>query len=348
MTTIVIDAMGGDHGPEPAIQAAATLSLLENSPGLCVVGDRDQLAPLLARHAHDPSRLRLQHAAQTVLMEDVPSEALQHKPDASIAIAARVVAEGGGDALVSAGNTGAVLLAASRHLGRLDGVRRAALAAVYPTETRRGEKQDPFSLLLDVGATLDATADELVTFAVMGSAYASLISSNPRPRVALLSNGSEAHKGTQAIVEAHRRLRQHPGIHFIGNVEGVDIPRGTADVVVTGGFVGNVVLKMLEGVSETVVGLARFAYRRRLSWKVALWMLSSGIRELKSFTDWQQYGGAPILGLDRLCIKAHGRSSPRALQNAIKLAAKATRNDLVQAIRRGLGEVPPGPSLPEA
>jgi glycerol-3-phosphate acyltransferase PlsX len=328
--------MGGDHGPEPVVQAAAALSLLEASPALRLVGDEPALRGLLQALPHDPARLHLQHAAQTIAMHDVPAEALAARPDASIAVAARIVAEGGGEALVSAGNSGAVLLAASRHLGRLEGVRRAALAAVYPTETRRGEKQDPFSLLLDVGATLDATADDLVSFAVMGSAYASLISRNPRPRVALLSNGSEPHKGLPAIVEAHARLRAHPGLHFIGNVEGVDIPRGTADVIVTGGFVGNVVLKMLEGVSETVVGLARYAYRRRLSWKVALWMLSSGIRELKDFTDWQQYGGAPILGLDRLCIKAHGRSSARALQNAIKLAAKAARHDLVGGIRQGL------------
>jgi glycerol-3-phosphate acyltransferase PlsX len=251
-------------------------------------------------------------------------------------VAARLVAEGEADALVSAGNTGAGVLAAARTFRLLPGVRRAALASVYPTRTGHGEKQDPFSLILDVGATVDASAEDLVTFAVMGSAYARIISRNPNPSVALLSNGTEAMKGPPRVVEANQVLARRPGVRFVGNVEGVDIPKGTADVVVTDGFVGNVCLKMLEGVSETVVELARYAYASRLRWRLGLAMLSNGLKQLKDLTDWQQYGGAPVLGFDRLFIKAHGRSRARAIANAGKVAAKAVSSELTRAIQEGL------------
>ena len=233
------------------------------------------------------------------------------------------------------------MLACRQHWQRLPGVRRCALAAVYPTEIRRGEKDDPFSLLLDVGATLDVTAEDLCHFAIMGAAYAARIARNPRPRVALLSNGAEAGKGPKEVVAAHARLRQHPGLNFVGNVEGIDIPRGTADVIVCGGFVGNVALKMLEGVSETIVRLARYAYKESLLWRTGLAMLSGGISKLKELTDWEQYGGAPLLGFDRLFIKAHGRSKAPALKNAIKVAARGTATDLFGDMQKLIAQLPP-------
>jgi glycerol-3-phosphate acyltransferase PlsX len=240
---------------------------------------------------------------------------------------------------VSAGNTGALILSCADAFKRIEGVHRTALAAVVPTERRRGPKADPFTLLLDVGATVRVRGQDLATFAMMGAAYARVISKNENPRVALLSNGIEATKGTDEIVEAHKILAQAGAIHFIGNVEGVDIPKGVADVIVCDGFTGNVVLKMLEGVSETVLDLARYAYRSKLAWKLALMLLSNGIRQLKTLTDWQQYGGAPILGFDKLCIKAHGRSGPRAIRNAIKVAAKCIEQDLTGQIARGVADI---------
>lgn len=320
--TIALDAMGGDFAPEEAVKGAARLSL-ETKLDLLLVGDEPRISTLLSQTHHNPERIAVWHAPSSIGMGERPAEALAAKPDASIAVAAQLVADGHADALVTAGNTGAAVLACARAFDLLPGVRRAALAAVFPTATRHGEKQDPFSLILDVGAGLEATADDLVAYAVMGSAYARVISKNPRPRVALLSNGTEAEKGLPSIVEAHERLRHVPGIDFIGNVEGIDIPRGTADVVVTGGFVGNVVLKMLEGVAETVMELARYAYKERLSWRMGLTMLGGGIRQMKMLTDWEQYGGAPILGFDKLVLKAHGRSKEQAFFNAGKVAAKA-------------------------
>jgi glycerol-3-phosphate acyltransferase PlsX len=234
--------------------------------------------------------------------------------------------------MVSAGNTGAGVLACARTFSLIPGVRRAALATVYPTMLAHGQKNDPFSLILDVGATVEASADDLVAFAVMGSAYSRIISKNVSPSVALLSNGTEAQKGPARVVEAHQKLTQLAGLRFIGNVEGIDIPKGTADVVVCDGFVGNVCLKMLEGVSETVIGLAKYAYKEKLLWRAGLAMLASGIERIKEVTDWEQYGGAPILGFDRIFIKAHGRSKALAISNAGKVAAKAASRDLSRAI----------------
>ena len=348
--TIAIDAMGGDHGPEEVVKAAAALSI-EKRPGerplhLLLVGDAPRLSALLYELRHDAERIAIHHAKEAVGMDESPRVALDSKPDASIAVAARLCAEGLADALVSAGNTGASVLACQRYFRRLQGVRRCALAAVYPTEMRRGEKDDPFSMLLDVGATLDVTAEDLCTFAVMGAGYASRISKNARPKVALLSNGAEAGKGPKEVVEAYARLSQMSGINFIGNVEGVDIPRGSADVIVCSGFVGNVVLKMLEGVSETVVRLASYAYKEKLMWRAGLAMLSGGIGRLKELTDWKQYGGAPLLGFDRVMIKAHGRSHAHALQNAVKVAAKTVATGMVQEIERSLREIPAGEAAP--
>jgi glycerol-3-phosphate acyltransferase PlsX len=336
LVTIAFDVMGSDHGPAEVVRGAAQLSLESPHIHALLVGDRALIDEALAETKHNGERISVQHASEFITMEDKPGEALARKHDASVSVAARLVAEGEADALVSAGNTGACVLSCARHFQLLPGVRRAALAAVYPTRNRHGDKADPFSLILDVGATVEATADDLVTFAVMGAAYARIISRNENPKVALLSNGTEPNKGPRQVVEAHSRLVEMAGLQFIGNVEGVDIPKGTADVVVTDGFVGNVCLKMLEGVHETVVELAQYAYKESLRWRAGLAMLSGGIQRIKDITDWEQYGGAPVLGFDRIFIKAHGRSGARAIANAGKVAAKAASNELGKAIQQGL------------
>jgi glycerol-3-phosphate acyltransferase PlsX len=339
VVTIALDAMGGDHAPEATVKGAAAISLAKKNIRVVLVGDGERIAAILARTAHDDAHLAIHHASQVVEMAEKPREALAEKPDSSILAAAGLVARGEADALVSAGNTGASVLACARLFKLIPGVRRAALAAVYPTEIRHGNKKDPFSLLLDVGATLDCSAQDLVAFAVMGSAYAARISQNPKPRVALLSNGTEAGKGPREVAEAHQLLLAQADLNFIGNVEGVDIPRGTADVVVCSGYVGNVVLKMLEGVQATVLSLARYAYKRNILWKAGLIMLSGGIKRLKAVTDWQEYGGAPLLGFDKLFIKAHGRSGERAVANAIKVAARAVASGLVPEMSRTLEDL---------
>ena len=336
MEAIALDAMGGDEAPACAVEGAALASLEPHGPSILLVGDQEELGRRLDKLEHDAERLSIVHASDAIPMDCEPRTCLNAHPDASLLVAARLVKAGEAAALVSAGNTGAVIKTCAEVFERLPGVQRCALGAVYPTDRRRGEKKDPFSLILDAGLTVEVTAADLVAFAVMGSAYATRISQNEAPRVALLSNGTEASKGPPCVVEAHRLLSERNDLNFIGNIEGMDIPRGTADVIVTGGFVGNIVLKMLEGVAETVMRLGKYAFKKNLVYKAGLTLLAPAVKQLKTVTDWEQYGGAPLLGFDHPCIKAHGRSSPVAIKNALKVAHKAARSDLVTAITEGL------------
>ncbi len=335
---IALDAMGGDHGVRAAIRGAARLSLENTDIHVVAVGDLAGMDAELSEVRHDPSRLTLARGGGAIPMDCKPRAALEAMPDCSVLTAARLVASGEADALVSAGNTGATVLAAASTFKRLPGVRRTALASVYPTQKRHGPRRDPFALILDVGATLTSDADALVKFAVMGSAYSSIVSEIEAPRVALLSNGTEPSKGTPAIIEAHQRLLTSE-LAFAGNVEGLDIPLGVVDVVVCDGFLGNVVLKMLEGVGDVLRNVTSRAASKSLTWRIGLGMLSGGLREISELTDWKMYGGAPLLGLDHLVIKAHGRSEAGAMRNAIKVAAKAVRGDLVGRIQQGVADL---------
>ncbi len=335
MISVALDAMGGDHGAKAAIEGAARLSREDTDVHIYVVGEAAILAPLLDQFAYHPGRMTIVDCKGVVPMDAKPRDGLEAMPECSILTAADLVRSGEADALVSAGSTGATILASAQNFSMLPGIRRAALAAVHPTEQRHGPRGDPFGLMLDVGATIGATPEDLVGFAVMGSAYSSIVSEMPSPKVGLLSNGTERGKGTPEIVRAFEMLSNGP-LNFVGNVEGLDIPRGTVDVVVCDGFLGNVVLKMLEGVGEVVRDIAKQAYKSNLQWRLGLSMLSGGIRELKKMTDWKAYGGAPLLGLDHVVIKAHGRSEARAIRNAMKVAAKAVRGDLIGRIREGV------------
>lgn len=340
MITVAVDAMGSDLGPEAVVDGVASLSL-EAGPCVLLVGPVPLLDGLLQARRHDPSRVALVHAEHHVRQDDKPREALERHQDVSVLVASGLVASGEAQAVVSAGNTGAFVLGACKVFSRVPGVRRAALAAVHPTEQRHGPRQDPFALMLDVGATLTATAEELVAFAVMGASYSRTISDIERPRVALLSNGTEPGKGTPPIVEAHARMAAAAALpfEFAGNVEGLDVPRGTVDVVVCDGFLGNVVLKMLEGVTEVVTDLANEAWRSRLRWRVGMALVGNQLKDIRTIVDWKQYGGAPLLGLDAVAIKAHGRSTPRAIRNAVKVAAKAAEGRLTERIRVGMESV---------
>jgi len=336
MTTVALDVMGADGGVQPIVLGACQLSLEGDDLEVRLVGDRAAIQEVLDRHDHDASKLSIVHAPTALAMTDKPKEALERHPDCSILHACQLVEGAEADVLVSAGNTGGVIMAASKTFERLEGVRRVGLAAVHPTVERHGPKGDPFALMLDVGATLHCKPEDLVAFAVMGSAYSRIISDIPAPRIGLLSNGAEPNKGTECIVSAHQQLAKMSQIAFAGNVEGLDIPKGSVDVVITEGFVGNIVLKMLEGVGEVAKQLAKVAYGKKLHYKLALALLSSGIRKVKNLTDWKQYGGAPIVGFDHLVIKAHGRSNARAVRNAIKVAAKTVRGNLVEQIKNDL------------
>ncbi|MCA9772035.1 MAG: phosphate acyltransferase PlsX [Myxococcales bacterium] len=328
--------MGGDLGPAAMVRAACEITR-ETDIHCILVGDPDAIRPQLARFAFNEPQISLFPTLDAIGMHEDPKEAVRRKPTASVIKAARLVAGLKADAMVTAGNTGAAVLACHLNFPKLPGVRRTGLAAVYPTAPRP-HNPDVFALLLDVGATVHCEADDLVYFAYMGSAYASKISKVPSPTVGLLNIGTEAHKGGPVLAEAHRLLKCAPGLNFIGNVEGMDIPKGTADVIVCEGMLGNVVLKMLEGVGEVVASLGAQAYKKRLLWKLGMIALSGGIKQVREATDYSSYGGAPVFGFERLCIKAHGRSNHVAVKNAIKVAAKAVRDDVIGHTERGILE----------
>ncbi|MEM9455384.1 MAG: phosphate acyltransferase PlsX [Myxococcota bacterium] len=328
---IAVDAMGGDHAPREPIAAAGLVSRTTDIR-VALVGEPSRLRAQLEQVEHDPQQIDLVPASEVIEQDEKPRAALEAKPDASILVGARLVAAREADALVSAGSTGALVLAAAREVPMIPGVERSALAAVYPTKPRR-DNPDRFALMLDVGATVRVRSTDLLFFAYMGHAYASRISKVSRPTVGLLNMGTEATKGDKVLQAAHRLMQDDGLLNFVGNVEGHGIPTGAADVIVCEGYVGNVALKMAEGVNDVFKSMGQWAFKRKLSWRMGLMLLSSGLRRLKDLTDYSEYGGAPLLGFAAPIIKAHGCSRAPAIANAIKVAAKAARDDVCGQIQ---------------
>jgi len=328
--TIAVDAMGGDSGPEEIVKGVARASLDTTIQSL-LVGDERRIQEILDGVPYNPEQIAIEHTVEHVEMGEEPKAAIRKKRRASIAVAAQLVADGRADVVVTAGNTGAAMLACSEHFKMIPGVRHAALASVYPRHTEHAA-QDTLALLLDVGATVRCDATELVQFALMGNAYARRVSKVAQPRVGLLNMGVEETCGGEVLVEAHRRLRRIESINFIGNIEGNELARGRADVIVCEGLMGNVVLKLLEGLAEVVDDLAGVARRENWRWKLGIMMLASGFGKTRDLTDYAAYGGAPLLGFRNLLIKSHGRSNALAVHNAVKVAAKAVRDDVTGEI----------------
>ncbi|TMB20784.1 MAG: phosphate acyltransferase PlsX [Deltaproteobacteria bacterium] len=327
--------MGGDHAPDEVVKGVAQVSLATDIECL-LVGDERRIQSVLEGVSYNPEHIAILHATDAIGMADEPRQAVKRR-DASLVVGVRAVAEGRAQALVSAGNTGACVLACARHFRLLRGVRRAALASVYPRQREHGG-QDPLALLLDVGATVRCEAEELVHFALMGSVYARRVSKVASPAIGLLNMnmGSEEMKGGEVLVEAHRRLRQLPVVNFVGNVEGNDLVRGRADVIVCEGLLGNVALKLIEGVSEVLYDVTGRAGERRVAWRLGLRLLSRGSERARALTDYTQYGGSPILGFEHVFIKCRGRSGARAVANAVKVAAKAVRDHVPREIADAL------------
>src|SRR5215470_12650059 len=325
--------MGGDLAPDEVVKGVAQVSLTTGIESL-LVGDERRIQAVLEGVSYNPEHIAILHARDAIGMAEEPREAVKRK-DASLLVAVRAVADGRAEAVVSAGNTGACVLACAKHFRLLRGIRRAALASVFPRQ-REHPGQDALALMLDVGATIRCEAEELVQFAIMGNAYARRVSKVSSPAVGLLNMGSEEMKGGELLAEAHRRLRGLPSINFVGNVEGNELVRGKADVIVCEGLLGNVTLKLFEGISEVLYDLTSAASERRVAWRVGLRLLARGIERLRALTDYTQYGGSPILGFEHLFIKCHGRSNARALGNAVKVPAKAVRDRVTTEIADSL------------
>jgi phosphate acyltransferase len=323
MLRIAVDAMGGDHAPE-AIIAGALMAARRLQIGLLLVGARDVIEREVRRHPGARALdLRIVDAPERVEMAE-PAAALRRKPQASIRVAAEAVRDGEAAAIFSAGHTGATVMAAYATFGRLPGVDRPALATTIPTRRRP-------AVLLDSGATVECRPQHLVQFAVMGSAYARIALGCAAPRVGLLSVGKEECKGNELTREAHRLLKSAP-VTFVGNIEGRDVYSGEADVIVCDGFTGNVTLKISEGLVETIERLLLDELSSTVGTRVGYLLSRQAFRRFRKRVDYSEYGGAPLIGLDGLCVVGHGRSSAKAVRNAIAMSVKCVQDRLLDKL----------------
>ena len=321
---IAIDAMGGDDAPATVV-SGALVAARHFQLALLLVGDRAAIARELARHPGSASLdVEILDAAQRIEMEESAASGLRRKPDASIRVAAGAVRDGKASALFSAGHTGASLMAAHAVFGRIPGVDRPALATIIPTRQRP-------AVLLDSGANVESRPQHLVQFAVMGVAYARVALGCAEPRVGLLSVGEEETKGNDLTREAHQLLKHAP-VRFVGNIEGRHVYAGEADVIVCDGFTGNVTLKTSEGLVETVDQLLREELSSTFGTRVGYLLSRQAYRRFRKRLDYSEYGGAPLVGVNGLCIVGHGRSSPKAVRNAVAMAARFVNEGLLEKL----------------
>ena len=325
---IAIDAMGGDDAPGSIVDGAL-VAARHLQVGLILVGDSRAIERELSRHPGAAALdVRIVHTSESIGMEESATAALRRKPRASIRIAAEAVRHGEAAAMFSAGHTGASVMAALGAFGRLSGVDRPALATIIPT------RRQP-AVLLDSGATVECRPQHLVQFAVMGAAYAHVALGCVSPRVGLLSVGEEESKGNELTRDAHQLLKSAP-VNFVGNVEGRHVYAGDADVIVCDGFTGNVTLKISEGLVDAVETLLHDELSATFGTRVGYLLSRQAFRRFRRRVDSAEYGGAPLVGVNGLCVIGHGRSSPKAVRNAVAMAARFTSQGLVDKLSRDI------------
>lgn len=325
---IAVDAMGGDYAPRAVVEGAVQ-AVREYGISVLLVGDQERIARELERTGERESSLvAIRHAAEIIEMSDSPISALRHKRDSSLRVAFQAVKAGEAGAVVSAGNSGAVMALAVTLLGNLKGIDRPAIVAVIPTSRGR-------TCLLDAGANVECKPLHLVQFAVMGEIYARLVRGVRSPRVGVLSNGEEDSKGTDITRAAHEMLKRLP-LNYIGYVEGRDLNSGKVDVVVTDGFVGNIVLKTMEGFYDFFKGQLQTVFTSHWWTKIAYVLLRHSFTVLRARLDYDEIGGAPLLGVNGLAIISHGASTPKAIKNAIRVADESLRRGINRQITEGI------------
>ncbi|MBI5236717.1 MAG: phosphate acyltransferase PlsX [Deltaproteobacteria bacterium] len=325
---IAVDAMGGDFAPavvvEGAIRAAKEFGIHS-----ILVGDKEMVNAELKRHGCADSRITVRHASEVVGMDESPSQAIRRKKDSSLRVCFDLVNDGEADAVVSAGNSGAAMAAGIFLFKKIKGVDRPAIAVSVPT--MKGQ-----TVLLDVGGNVDCKPAHLAQFAIMGETYARYALQKESPRVGLLSNGEEEAKGNELTKEANLLLKKM-SLNYIGNIEGRDIYRGDVDVVVADGFVGNVVLKLSEGLMEALISMLREEIMSSVPSKIGYMLAKGAFSNLKKKIDYAEYGGAPLIGVDGVCIISHGRSNPKAMKNAILRARECVTARLNDHLREAIG-----------
>ncbi len=331
---IALDAMGGDYAPAPIVQGALQAVRSDAEMHVVLVGDQAQIEPLLTGADDVRARLEISHASQVISMEESPAMAFRKKPDNSISKCWQLLAQKKVDAIVGAGNTGAMVAGGFLLRLFLKGVKRPGIAALMPT-------QKGLSVLLDVGANVHPKPEHLYQYGVMGNIFAKHILKIDKPKIALLNVGSEEDKGNELAKETQELFRNSPlKDQFIGNIEGRDINKGVCEVIVTDGFVGNVVLKVCEGVFEFVMKVVGREVMSTLKSEIPLAQLA--LQNIIKRYDYQELGGAPLLGVDGICIICHGSSKERAIEIALNVAAKHARAGLNALIVKELASAPAG------
>ena len=331
---ILLDAMGGDNAPREVIQGGIQAARAYGAE-VALVGRGEEILSVLKELGYGdlPEGVSVSHASQVVEMTDNPSASSREKPDSSMAVGIRMLAAGEGDAFVSAGNTGALLASAIFGVGRIKGIKRAALAPVVPTKTGG-------ALLIDCGANLECKPEYLLQFACMGSLYAQTVLKKERPRVGLLNIGTEETKGAALQKEVYPLLAaagREGKIHFTGNVEGRDVAFGVCDVVVADGYSGNIFLKTMEGVGLYFADMLKGMFTKNAQTKLAALLCKQGLRDFKKTLDYSEVGGSPLLGLCKPVIKAHGSSNAKAIQNAVRQAKEFAEGRITESIVSDIG-----------
>jgi len=333
--TVAVDCMGGDHGPHVTVPAALDFQSRHRDVDLVLVGLRETIDAQLAQHsvrARGGARLRVQHASEQVAMDEPPAAALRYKKDSSMRVAVNLVKAGDADACVSAGNTGALMAISRFVLKTLAGIDRPAIATVLPN-MRGGD-----TYVLDLGANVDCTSDHLLQFGIMGAMLVAAVEHKARPTVGLLNIGVEDIKGNEIVKRASELLRAS-GLNFVGNVEGDDIYKGTTDVVVCDGFVGNVALKASEGVAQMMASALREEFTRSPLRRLAALAAWPALRSFRHRMDHRRYNGASLLGLRGIVIKSHGSADAFAFGQALARAVEEVRNNVPQHITQRMAEL---------
>lgn len=327
---VAVDAMGGDHSPAHEVNGVVMAARKWQIP-IVLVGQSELLAQELANHDTQGLDIRVEHASEVVGMHDSASDAVRRKKDSSIRVAFNLLKEGRVNAVVSTGNSGATMAAGMFVLKRIPGIDRPAIATVVPNLKDR-------TLVLDVGGNVDCKPPHLVQFALMGSVYASQMLGKPTPRVGLLSNGEEESKGNELTREANQILKR-TSLNYVGYTEGRDIYNAHVDVVVCDGFVGNVVLKVSEGLAEAIGAILREEFGSRLLSKLGYLLARPALKAFKKKVDYAEYGGAPLLGVQGTAMICHGSSNPQAIMNAIKMAHDSETHQLISKMSERLEEL---------
>ncbi len=320
---IIVDGMGGDNAPVEIVKGAID-ALNEYGIDLLIVGNKDKINEELSKYSYSKDRVEVLDADDIISNDDDPALAIRRKKNSSLVVGLNALSDGKGDGFVSAGSTGALLAGGMLIVKRIKGIDRAALTSVYPTS-------NGLALLVDAGANTDSKAEYLQQFALMGSIYMEKVMNIENPKVGLANIGVEEGKGNELAKEAYNLLK-NSNINFIGNIEGRTIPLGEADVIVADGFVGNIILKVTEGVAIFLFKELKDIFYADTKSKLGALLLKPGLKELKSKTDYAEYGGAPLLGTKRPIIKAHGSSNAYAFKNAINQAIKFIEKDVIQTI----------------